>query len=104
MVVESGGFKLSGFIAWLMWSFVHVAYLIGFRNRIVVMFEWAWQYATFKRGARLITARHTLEPHWMEESAIPDGQAAVLHEREAAHEVHASPAPPPARHANGPQP
>jgi NADH dehydrogenase len=104
-VVESGALKLSGFLAWLMWCFVHVAYLIGFRNRIVVMFEWAWQYVTFKRGARLITARHTLEPHWMEESAIPDGQAAVLHERDDdAPEVHASPSPSRPRHANGPQP
>jgi NADH dehydrogenase len=81
-VVESGRVKLGGFVAWLMWCVVHVAYLIGFRNRLVVMFEWMWQYVTFKRGARLITARHTLEPHWMEESAVPDGQAAVLREPE----------------------
>jgi NADH dehydrogenase len=88
-VVESGRLKLGGIIAWLVWCLVHVAYLIGFRNRIVVMFEWMWQYVTFKRGARLITARHALEPHWMEESAIPDGQAAILHEREAAMEAQA---------------
>ncbi len=82
-VVQSGRLRLDGLIAWLMWCVVHIAYLIGFRNRIVVLFEWMWQYVTFKRGARLITARHALEPHWMEESAMPDGQAAILHEREA---------------------
>ncbi len=61
-VVESAGIGLSGFVAWLMWGVVHIAYLIGFRSRIVVMFEWIWQYVTFKRGARLITARPSLAP------------------------------------------
>jgi NADH dehydrogenase len=54
-IAQIGRLKLSGLFAWLMWSFVHVAYLIGFRNRAVVMFEWAWAYATYQRGARLIT-------------------------------------------------
>jgi NADH dehydrogenase len=47
--------KASGFIAWLLWVFVHIFFLIGFRNRVVVMFEWAWSYLTFQRGARVIT-------------------------------------------------
>jgi NADH:ubiquinone reductase (H+-translocating) len=45
----------SGFPAWLAWLFVHVLYLVGFRNRIAVLFQWAWAYVTFNKGARLIT-------------------------------------------------
>jgi NADH dehydrogenase len=47
--------KLSGLPAWLAWLFVHIVFLIGFRNRILVMIQWAWAYFTFQRGARLIT-------------------------------------------------
>jgi NADH dehydrogenase len=54
-VAEIGGLKLKGFIAWLIWSFAHIFYLIGFRNRLVVAMSWAWSYVTFQRGARLIT-------------------------------------------------
>lgn len=53
-----GGLKLWGLTAWLSWLFIHIFFLIGFRNRIVVMFEWFWAYVTFQRGARLITAPH----------------------------------------------
>jgi NADH dehydrogenase len=53
-----GKLKLSGALAWLAWMLVHILFLIDFRNRFVVMFEWMWQYLTFKRGARLITG-HT---------------------------------------------
>jgi NADH:ubiquinone reductase (H+-translocating) len=49
------GFHVSGLIAWVMWLTIHIAYLIGFRNRIFVLMEWAWAYFTFNRGARLIT-------------------------------------------------
>ncbi len=41
--------------AWLLWLFVHIFFLIGFRNRLIVMIHWAWSYVTFDRGARLIT-------------------------------------------------
>jgi NADH dehydrogenase len=54
-VAVVGGVKLSGLIAWLTWVFVHIMYLIGFRNRFLVLFEWAWAYVTWQRGARLIT-------------------------------------------------
>jgi NADH dehydrogenase len=54
-ILQLGRVKLSGLFAWLIWSLVHVAYLIGFRNRVIVMFEWAWAYITYQRGARLIT-------------------------------------------------
>jgi NADH dehydrogenase len=45
----------AGFIAWLAWAFVHIAYLISYRSRLLVMIQWAWSFLTFKRGARLIT-------------------------------------------------
>jgi NADH dehydrogenase len=49
------GLKLKGFIAWMFWLFLHVFFLIGFRNRFAVMFEWFWAYLTRERSARLIT-------------------------------------------------
>jgi NADH:ubiquinone reductase (H+-translocating) len=47
--------NVHGLIAWLVWLFVHLMYLVGFRNRVAVLFEWAWSYLTWQRGARLIT-------------------------------------------------
>ena len=47
--------RFSGFIAWFIWAFVHIAFLIGFRNRVLVMLQWAWSYFNYERGARLIT-------------------------------------------------
>ncbi len=54
-VAEIAGLRLSGLLAWMVWCFVHIFYLIGFRNRFIVMIEWAWAYVTYQRGARLIT-------------------------------------------------
>jgi NADH dehydrogenase len=54
-VAVVGGVQLSGLIAWLAWLFVHIMFLIGFRNRLLVLFEWAWAYVSWQRGARLIT-------------------------------------------------
>lgn len=51
-----GELRLRGFTAWLAWLFIHVLYLIGFRNRLIVIINWAWSYFSFKKGARLITA------------------------------------------------
>ncbi|HMJ05556.1 MAG TPA: NAD(P)/FAD-dependent oxidoreductase [Chthoniobacterales bacterium] len=51
----------SGFAAWLAWLFVHVVFLVGFRNRIAVLFQWAWAYFTFNKGARLITRNFQAE-------------------------------------------
>lgn len=53
-VVEIGRFKLAGFFAWVMWLAVHIYFLTGFRNRLLVVLQWAWSYLTFRRGARLI--------------------------------------------------
>ncbi len=54
-VADFGSLRLSGFWAWLSWLFVHILFLIGFRNRLIVLFEWAWSYFTLQRSARLIT-------------------------------------------------
>ncbi|HEX9895633.1 MAG TPA: NAD(P)/FAD-dependent oxidoreductase [Gemmatimonadales bacterium] len=54
-VADIGPFHIAGLLAWLAWIFIHILYLIGFANRIVVMFRWAVSYLTFERGARLIT-------------------------------------------------
>jgi len=62
-VAQFGKFELSGYFAWLAWLFVHILYLIGFRNRLLVMIQWAWSYLTYERGARLITGSDEL-PGW----------------------------------------
>jgi len=53
-VAEVGKIKLGGLFAWLAWLVVHIYYLIGFRNRVLVFLQWSWSYLTFRRGARLI--------------------------------------------------
>ena len=54
-VVDLGRLRFSGYPAWLLWCFIHILWLIGFRNRFLVMIEWAWAYVRFERSARLIT-------------------------------------------------
>ncbi len=54
-VVSMRRLRLSGYPAWLLWCFIHILWLIGFRNRFLVMIEWAWAYLRFDRSARLIT-------------------------------------------------
>jgi NADH dehydrogenase len=54
-VADIAHLRLSGWFAWITWAFVHIFFLIGFRNRVLVMFEWAWLWFTHQRGARLIT-------------------------------------------------
>jgi NADH:ubiquinone reductase (H+-translocating) len=56
-IADVRGFKMSGFTAWLTWLFVHLLFLIGFRSRLQVLWEWFWAYITFQRGARLITGQ-----------------------------------------------
>jgi NADH dehydrogenase len=53
-IADFGRFRLSGLLAWLAWLFVHILNLIGFRNRLVVLVQWAWAYFTYQRGIRLI--------------------------------------------------
>jgi NADH dehydrogenase len=64
-IAQFGKIHISGFIAWLAWLFVHILFLIGFRNRLLVFIQWAWSYFTYERGARLITGSTNL-PGWRE--------------------------------------
>ncbi len=64
-VAQFPKFSLSGYFAWLTWLFIHIFFLIGFRNRVIVMIQWAWSYLTYERGARLITGSNEL-PGWTE--------------------------------------
>jgi NADH dehydrogenase len=59
-VADLGALKFGGFLAWFIWAFIHILYLIEFDNRVMVMFQWAWNYFTRKRGARLITGQNSL--------------------------------------------
>jgi len=72
-VAQIGRFELSGYLAWLAWLFIHIFFLIGFRNRLVVMINWAWAYLTYERGARLITGSNQL-PGW---TTVENGLEAV---------------------------
>ncbi len=66
---------MSGFPAWFTWATVHIFFLIGFRNRLSVLINWAWAYFNFTRGARLITGDQSL-PGWQEQmQAEPDNEA-----------------------------
>jgi len=55
-IAQTGPLKLTGFIAWLAWLFVHILYLVGFKNRFFVFLQWVWSYLFSKRGSRLITS------------------------------------------------
>jgi NADH dehydrogenase len=67
-IAQFGKFEISGYFAWLAWLFIHIFFLIGFRNRLIVMFQWAWSYLTYERGARLITGSNEL-PGWIQSQA-----------------------------------
>lgn len=67
---------ISGLLAWLAWLFVHIFFLIGFRNRIIVLVQWAWSYLTYERGARLITGDKRL-PGWSTEKK-PEDRVSVI--------------------------
>ena len=81
-MADFGKIHISGFIAWLAWLFVHILFLIGFRNRLLVFIQWAWSYVTYERSARLITGS-TYLPGWMPAS----DQASAPSPRE---EIHAA--------------
>ncbi len=76
-VADFGKIHISGFVAWLSWLFIHIFFLIGFRNRLTVLIQWAWSYLTHERGARLITGDKHL-PGWEQ------GQSEETHSRAAA--------------------
>jgi NADH dehydrogenase len=69
-VAQIGRLALSGYFAWLAWLFIHILFLIGFRNRLLVMIQWAWSYITYERSARLITGSDQL-PGWIQPQPQP---------------------------------
>jgi NADH dehydrogenase len=80
-IADFGKIKLSGFLAWLAWLFIHILFLIGFRNRLMVMIQWAWSYITYERGARLITGEGGL-PGWRSAPPVPEQAEGKSGERE----------------------
>jgi NADH:quinone reductase (non-electrogenic) len=74
-VIVTKHFARHGLLAWLLWWVVHIAFLVGFRNRLLMMFHWGWSWLTFKRGARLITGTVGALPPIR--SIGPDGQVAL---------------------------
>jgi len=75
-VAEFGKLGLSGFSAWVLWLTVHICFLVGFRNRFVVLLQWVWHYLTSRGGARLITGvgtdlRWPAQPRRLARSASP---------------------------------
>ncbi|HLZ43610.1 MAG TPA: NAD(P)/FAD-dependent oxidoreductase [Candidatus Sulfotelmatobacter sp.] len=83
-VAQFGKIHISGYVAWLSWLFVHILFLIGFRNRLLVFIQWAWSYVTYERGARLITGS-TYLPGWSAPTAAPNNTAVIA----ATEEIHA---------------
>jgi NADH dehydrogenase len=71
-IAQFGKIHISGFLAWLAWLFVHILFLIGFQNRVLVLTQWAWSYFTYERGARLITGGTHL-PGWHNLSLVDRG-------------------------------
>lgn len=84
-VAQFGKIHISGYIAWLSWLFVHILFLIGFRNRLLVLIQWAWSYLTYERGARLITGS-TYLPGWTE----PDNGKIVTNAQPRSQEISSS--------------
>ncbi|MEC4983636.1 MAG: NAD(P)/FAD-dependent oxidoreductase [Oscillatoria sp. PMC 1068.18] len=70
-VVDLGFMQFSGFLAWLMWVFAHIYFLIEFDNKLIVMIQWGWNYFTRGRGARLITGEDSLGSEVMEVPETP---------------------------------
>jgi NADH:ubiquinone reductase (H+-translocating) len=75
-VAQFPRFSLTGYLAWLAWLFIHIFWLIGFRNRLIVMIQWAWSYLTYERGARLITGSSEL-PGWTEAESKEAGETTL---------------------------
>jgi len=74
-VVATKRFAIYGLLAWLMWWAVHIFFLVGFRNRVLVIFHWGWSWLTFQRGARLITG--DIGPMPAVRTIGPDGEAVL---------------------------
>jgi NADH:ubiquinone reductase (H+-translocating) len=78
-VVVTKRVAIHGLLAWLMWWVVHIMFIVGFKNRLLVVFHWAWSWLTFQRGARLITGDTGALPcvHWLGSDGEPKVSAAI---------------------------
>jgi NADH dehydrogenase len=74
-VADLGWARLSGYVAWLAWLFIHLIYLIQFDNRVLVLFQWAWNYFTRNRSARLITGEDLRLRDQLDAHALPAEKA-----------------------------
>ncbi len=70
-VASIAGLRLAGYFAWFIWVFVHIMYLVGFRNRAVVLLQWSYMYFTYQRGVRLITGNEAHGPPHTGEWPVP---------------------------------
>ena len=78
-VAKIGRFEFGGFLAWVAWLFVHLVQIIGFRNRLVVLVNWAWDYIFYDRAVRLISSNEQMReferlaehPHGAAQAALP---------------------------------
>ena len=70
-VADLRGFKFKGVLAWLLWGIVHLYFLVGFRNRLLVLITWFWSWLTYKRGARLVTGQRSAQSS--RDRAMPQG-------------------------------
>ena len=66
-ICNAGGFAFGGFAAWVVWLLIHIYFLVGFKNRLFVVLQWAWAYLSYGRGARLILSRD-----WRRGGELPD--------------------------------
>lgn len=98
-VAQTGRIKFSGILAWYAWLFVHVYYLVGFKNRVAVLFQWFWSYITFKRGAQLIVTKEwrSFMPNREESPVFPPSDAPVTEEQKQEAILSGKPIPEPAR-------
>jgi NADH:ubiquinone reductase (H+-translocating) len=72
-VAYSGPIKLKGYIAWVAWLFVHLIFLIGFRNKLIVLMNWMYAYFAYKRGARIIIGSRSAPP-----ATVPSSRASSV--------------------------
>jgi NADH dehydrogenase len=70
-IADLGWLRLHGFVAFVVWAVVHIFYLINFRNRLLVMTQWAWAYLTAQRGARLITQTEPANVRQTADARVP---------------------------------
>jgi NADH dehydrogenase len=81
-IADFGFFTVTGYAAWFFWLFVHILYLVGFRNRLVVLIQWGYMYLTYRRGVRLITG---LEAHRHQRRGLArDVSPAMIEAKESA--------------------